>query len=75
MTRQVQRRACAAVPGAEDTPGPTRPTGRVIQTYRLCTTGAGQQGKDRGQALPELTGTVQRGNQNVPREHSRLAGL
>jgi hypothetical protein len=56
-------------------PVPSRPTGRLIQTDRLRAAGIGQQGKDRGQAPPESAGTVQRGNQNVPRERSRLAGL
>jgi hypothetical protein len=51
------------------------PDGPVIQTDRLCAAGTGQQGKDRGQAPPEPADTVQHGNQNVPRERSRLAGL
>jgi hypothetical protein len=42
----------------------------MIQTGALFAAGAGQRGKDRGQAPPELAGTVQRGNQNVPRERS-----
>jgi len=50
------------------------PDGPVIHTDRLYAAGTGQQGKDRGQAPPESAGTVQRGNQNVPRERSRLAG-
>jgi hypothetical protein len=55
-------------------PGTYLPDGPVIQTERLRATGTGQQGKDSGQAPPESAGTV-RGNRNVPRERSRLAGL
>jgi integrase/recombinase XerD len=49
------------------------PGAPVIQTDRLCAAGTGQQDKDRGQAPPESAGTVQRGNQNEPRERSRPA--
>jgi len=46
-----ERRAWAALPGEEDSPGPTRQTGRpVIQTDPLRPAGTGQQGKRRGQA-------------------------
>ena len=75
MMRRAERRAWAALPGADGSPGPTPPGGPVIQTDRLCAAGTGQQDKDRGQAPPESAGTVQRGNQNVPRERSRPAGL
>jgi hypothetical protein len=51
------------------------PDGPVIRTGGLFAAGAGQRGKSRGQAPPELAGSVQRGNQNVPRERSRPAGL
>jgi len=47
----------------------------VIPTDRRYAAGTGQQGKDRGQVPPEPTGTVQRGNQTVPRERSRRVGL
>ncbi len=56
-------------------PGTYPLDGLVTQTDRLCAPGTGQQGKDRGQAPPEPTGTVQRGNQNVPPERSGPAGL
>jgi hypothetical protein len=46
-----------------------------FQTDRLCAAGTGQQGKGRCQTPRESAGTVQRGNQNLPRERSRLAGL
>jgi hypothetical protein len=65
MMRRAERRAWAALSDAEgswDLP----PDGPVIQTGGLFAAGARQQGKDRGQAPPELAGTVQRGNQNVP---------
>jgi hypothetical protein len=75
MMRRAGRGACAALPGRGGLPGTYLPAGRVIQTDRLCEAGTGQQGKDRGQAPPEPADTVQRGNQNVPRERSRLAGL
>ena len=60
---------------AGGSPGTRPPDGPVIQTDRLCAAGTGQQGKDRSQTPPELTGSVQHGNQNVPHERSRPAGL
>jgi hypothetical protein len=63
------------IAGRGGIPGTYPPGGPVIQADRLYAAGTGQQGKDRGQALPESAGTVQRGNQNGPRERSRLAGL
>jgi pimeloyl-ACP methyl ester carboxylesterase len=65
----------ARIAGRGGLPGTYPPDGPVIQTDRLCAAGTGQQGKDRGQAPPEPADTVQHGNQNVPRERSRLAGL
>ena len=53
------------IAGRGGLPGTYPPDGPVIQTDRLCAAGTGQQDKDRGQAPPEPTGTVQRGNQNV----------
>jgi hypothetical protein len=59
----------AGAEGSRDLP----PGGPVTQTDRLFAACAGQQGGDRRHAPPELTGTVQRGNQNVPHERSRPA--
>jgi len=60
---------------ARRAPGTYPPDGPVIRTDRLFAACAGQQGRDRGQAPPELTGTVHRGNQNGPHGRSRPAGL
>jgi hypothetical protein len=72
LMRRAERRAWAALPGADgsrDLP----PDGPVIHTDRLFA--AWQDSRDRRQAPAELTGTVQRGNQNVPHQRSRPAGL
>jgi hypothetical protein len=61
------------IAGRGQAPGTYPADGPLIQTDRLRAAGTGQQGKYRGQAPPEPTGTVQRGNQNVPRERSRPA--
>ena len=63
------------IAGRGGLPGTYPPGAPVIQTDRLYAAGTRQQDKDRGQAPPESAGTVQRGNQNVPRERSRPAGL
>jgi len=50
----------------------------MLETDQLCAAGTGQQGKDRDQTpldTHESAGAVQRGNRNVSRERSRLAGL
>jgi len=75
MMRRARTRTMRRIAGRGGLHGTYPPDGAVIQTDRLCAAGTGQHGKDRGQAPPEPTGTVQRGNQNLPRERSRLAGL
>jgi hypothetical protein len=74
VMRRAERRAWAALP-ARRAPR-TYPARRaVIHTDRLFAACAGQWGRDRGQAPPKRTGTVQRGNKNVPHERSRPAEL
>src|ERR1700683_3722978 len=53
-------------------PGTYRPTGRAHRPW--APTEKDRKPKPRGQAPPEPAGTVQRGNQNVPRERSRPTG-
>jgi hypothetical protein len=75
MMRRARTRSMRRIAGCGGLPGTYPPDGPVIQTGRLCAAGTAQRGKDHGQAPPEPTGTVQRGNQNAPPERSRPAGL